>query len=179
MEFKNLTQEDVNFIKELAYQLKNQDTRGTASPCGFVLTQRVVRRVENGFGDEVWCYWNDEEYHADEFNRFLEDIEDYYGENSEVYIKFKKAGNFKEIYNSFELQDLIEEIEMDIYEVAFNDEVDLSNFNFFLTEKAANEYIEKDKHNLFMPKTFCAYLKKNDEMAKIINLFKKMADELE
>jgi len=172
----NLTNEEIDFIKNLSKEIKEQDTRGTAQPYGLVITQRVVRRVEDGIGDEVWCYWCDTEYPSNKFKDFLEDLKESYGEDNEIYKKFKNAGSFEEIYKDYNLLELAEDIDADIYEVAFNNEVDLSRFNFFLTEKAANEYIEKDKHNLHFPDTYGVHLWKNEEMANLIKIIHKIAD---
>ena len=176
---KKLTKEEVQFIKDLSKEMKEQDTKGTAQPYGLVITQKVVRRVDNGIGDEVWCYWQDTEYSSNRFEEFLNDIAEYYGKDNKIYKAFKKAGSFKEIYKDFDLLELAEDIDADIYEVAFNNEVDLSRFNFFLTEKAANEYIEKDKHNLCSPNTYGVHLYKNEEMSNLIKIIHKIAENLE
>jgi hypothetical protein len=39
--------------------------------------------------------------------------------------------------------------------------------NFFLTEKAAKEYIEKNKHNLNNPGTYGIHLYRNPEMQRL------------
>ena len=179
MKLLGLTKEEIAFLKNLSKQIKEQDTRGTAQPYGLVITQRVVRRVDEGIGDEIWCYWQDTEYSSNRFQEFLNDMAEYYGKESTIFKKIQQAGSFEAIYKDFNLSKLMEDIDADIYEVAFNDEVDLSRFNFFLTEEAANKYIEQDKHNLFYPKTFGVHLYKNDEMCNLIQIIHKIAENSE
>ena len=75
-------------------------------------------------------------------------------------------------------EQLMDELDMKCFDCNIDHEVSLNRFNFFLTEKAAKEYIEKDRHNLRKVKTYGVYLYKNDEMLNVINILKKIGKEL-
>ena len=181
MKLNQLTEEDIKFIKNLSHEIKTQDTRATAQPYGLTITQEKIVRKDEGCGSELACEWNGEMYAEYEWPQFLQDIEEYYDRDEYIGTLLEKVLSLIQDMKGFqELRDTneAEYIEADVYEVDIEQVVDPMKFNFFLTEKAAYEYIENDKHNLRNPKTFGVYLKKNDEMLKLLEVIHKIADSL-
>jgi hypothetical protein len=176
MEFKHLTKEDIEFIRNLSHEMKTQDTRGTAQPYGLtILQEQYIRFCGEEEGDEIWCYWKCQEYRENQFEEFKQDALRYYEEDPDIYEAIQQLESFDDLYWDAELA---EKIEADVYWVGIDENVDINRFNFFLTEKAANEYIEKDRHNLRRPSTYGVHLYKNDEMKKLIEVIHKLAEEL-
>jgi len=175
MKLNNLTPEDIAFIKNLSHEMRTQDTRGTAQPYGLTITQEEIVRKDKGCGSELACNWNDEFYSEDDWDRFLEDVKEHYEEwnieNTSVQSVLNMSG-FSELRDTFEADFL----DADIFEIDRERVINPMQFNFFLTEKGANEYLKKDAHNLSKPQTFGVYLKRNDEMSKLIEVIHKIAD---
>ena len=178
MKLNNLTPEDIAFIKELSHEMRTQDTRGTAQPYGLTITQEEIVRKDKGCGSELACNWNDEFYLEDDWDRFLEDVKEYYEgwniENTSIQSVLNML-NFNELRDTFEADFL----DADIFEIDRERVIDPMKFNFFLTEKGANEYLKQDRHNLSKPQTFGVYLKRNDEISKLIEIVHKIADSVE
>jgi len=172
MNVNNLTPEDIKFIKELSHEIKTQDTRGTAQPYGLTVLQEFMYPTCGGYADELVCEWGDRLYREDEWDEFVEDIKEVY--EDDIVEEIESMDGFLDLMDS----SLSDEIEASVSYVIIDRKPDPMRFNFFLTEKAAQEYIEKDKHNLHNPSLFGVYLHKNDEMKKLIEIIHKLAEAL-
>ena len=172
----NLTREEKNFLKNIAHELKTQDTRGTAQPYGLTITEEKIKRVCDGCGEETWCYWNGEDYSAAQWEDFVEDVKEYCGDETDCpeLKAILKMNSFKDLKDT----NAAYELEADVYDIVRERVVNLSSFNFFLTEKAAFKYIEDDHYNLSNPQTYGVYLKKNPEMEKVIELLIKIGEQI-
>lgn len=179
---KNLTsklmKEDIEFVKDLAKELETQDTRGTAQPCVYVITQEVIHTVPEGYSDELMCYWQESEYFEEDWNQFKEDLINYYGEDE---INELSVSHILEMNSFADLKDSVEaeDIEAVVVYIERKQEPLLSRFNIFLTEKAAKEYIEKDRHNLKKPRIWVEYLWKNKEISQLAKVITLLAKELD
>ncbi len=171
-----LTQEDVKFLEELANEIATQDTRGTAQPYGLTVLQENVRVVPEGFGDRVLYIFDDVEFLDDEWDRFVKYVEEEF-DGEDIVEKVKKYNDFNELASDDEL---VDELDLKWFDCDVEKEVFLNRFNFFLTEKAAQEYLKKDVHNLRNPSLYGVHLYKNEEMKRLIEIilkFKTVKDE--
>lgn len=163
------TQEDIEFIKNLSHEMKTQDNRMTAQPFGLILLQEVEEVRPNGFGDDYVAVHDCEHYYS--FKDLVNGLEDYYGCDNVV------LGDVKSLW---ELQGTTEaqQYDIDIYAYERTSVPKKMQSNFFITEKAYNEYIEKDGHNLNNPKSFGIHLTRNNEMQTLYKIIHKLAEGL-
>lgn len=165
----NLTQEDIEFIKNLSYEMKTQDNRMTAQPYGLILLQEVEEVRPNGFGDDYVAVHDCEQYYS--FKDLVDGLEDYYGCDN------VNLGSAKSLW---ELQDAseAEQYDINIYAYEKTSVPKKMQSNFFMTEKAYDEYIAKDGHNLTNPQSFGIHLTRNSEMKKLYEVIHKLAEVL-
>ena len=179
-----LTPEEINFIKELSNEIKTQDTRCTAQPYGLVIGKKERQIADYSNCDHKAIHWNESDY--DSFEEFINALEEYYLEDSEQndivdFIK-ENCGNIDDLryYESTitnMIQDSFSVYGYNIVET-FNPNLHCIG-NFFLTEKSAFSYIEKNKHNLGESAfTHGIHLYRNSEMGKLINLIIKLGEKL-
>jgi hypothetical protein len=163
----NLTNEEIKFIKELSHEMKTQDNRSTAQPFCLMLEEEVERILPDGFGDNILIRWNDESYYEDDFKELKEELlEDGYQE-------IEKLNDFEEMKDfAYGHED------MQTFAYTKEHEVKSNTANFFLTEKAYNEHLKTNKHNLNNPKSFGIHLHRNWEMENLFKIIHKLAESL-
>jgi hypothetical protein len=172
-----VTQNDKAFLQELSQEMKTQDTRCTAKPYGLVIsTEHIVTGFDPNYASDYAYYdnSNSETYYEDDFQDLIVDLENWM--DGEQYIELLNLVEEHTI-SSFYLLDLygghLIPNEFTLTGYAKNRTADSMNGcyegNFFLTEKAANKFIERNKHNLNKPQTYGIHLYRNPEMAKLYN----------
>lgn len=180
-----LTQEDIEFIKNLSYEMKTQDNRCTAQPYGLVIRNktRQIRDFDNCENKGV--YWNENEY--DTFDEFMEAFREYYLEDSDSHpaIDFIEDNEIDDIsdlrYHEYKLNNLISD---SISTFGYEDVMTADNSkgayegNFFLTEKACRKHIEQNHYHFRDPDTYGIHLTRNPEMEKLYELIHKLAEVL-
>lgn len=179
-----LTKEETEFIKNLAHEISTQDTRATAKPYGLVIRNEKKEIRDFHYCDNRGVYWNESEY--DSFDEFKESFIEYYTEdeseiNAEIitFFMFKirdieDLRNYEhDLYNDFDIS-----ITTHGYEKVMTADASTGNLqgNFFLTEKAALDFIEKNKHNLNNPDTYGIHLYRNPEMEQLISIILKLGN---
>jgi len=167
---QGLSNEDILFIKNLSNEMKTQDTRATAQPYGLILLQEKEELRPSGFGDGYVAVHDSESYYS--FKDLVKGLEDYYGMDN------VDLGGATSLY---ELQDTAEALQYNIDVYAFEkDHVpNKMSSNFFITEKAYHDYIDRDGHNLVKPQSFGIHLTRNSEMENLYKIIHKLADILE
>lgn len=179
---KNLTEEEIDFIKNLSKEITTQDTRCTAKPYGLIIGEkkRVVTDYDNC--QEKAIYWNECDY--DTFEDWFEAIKDYYleGNRTNIIVDYiqKHCSDIDDVRNyESELYRLMDECPRaygyNIEEV-FNP--DGHGVNFFLTDKSAKEFLERNRHNLTNPFTYGIHLYRNQEMKQLIDIIVKLGASL-
>lgn len=174
-----LNKEDQEFIKNLSHEMKTQDNRFTAQPYALVVRQEVQNLLPIEYSEGIFTLYDHgaaEEYR--EWDEWIDSIrpddednfrDDKYKEN------FKEAielGSFEEMKDS-ELEDFFE---VSINAVKYNQEIKENSFNLFLTEKAYDEHLRVNRHNLVKPDSYGVHLFRNPEMEKLYNVIHKLAD---
>lgn len=71
----------------------------------------------------------------------------------------------------------VEDILLANYRQAFVTKISV-NSNVFLTEKACDNYIARNKHNLNNPKSFLFYADRNSEMNMLIKFLKTLTENI-
>lgn len=167
MKIKNLTAEDVKFLKELKHELNTQDNRMTANPRFYQIQHdRFVPSIDgdgNYFeavrdGESLGIYTYDDEGLEELKDVLLADYDEEYSEDVEE-------------INSLKLEKLD------------NDSLDLKCYpgdyehvylNAFLTERACKEHIEANRHHYRNPVDYLSYGFRNPELEKVLEILSKI-----
>lgn len=181
-----LTQEDIQFLKELASELKSQDNRCTASPYYYtILEKEKVYGVSDDYCDGyVLSDCSESSYETiEEVKEFLMDclsnIEDYPDING-----FEDRDEFKSFKSEVEaiekwddVQDILESEKLSYYLEGFEllGYVNVEKHsNVFLTEKAVEQHM-KVNHYHYKDDTYnyVNHAWRNPEMEKLVEIIKK------
>ncbi len=167
--FRDLTSEDVAFLKDLQHEMNTQNTVGQASP-RFWVVRDIVREYgcteDYSHGSELYCCNGEKIEKFDDFVRNLKDVLEKSGGNYEVTFSDEDdkgviimkiediAGDEVLRYMEFSLSDLVKELVSD--EVISDDTFERINYKdvpricestLFLTLKECKEYIDKYYYN--------------------------------
>lgn len=151
----NLSEEDYQFLKNLAHELRTQDNRLTASPYFYtIVTDRLYPALEDmGDGPTQFTDTGDGDYFTANTRAEVEKaITEYYAPDPVPKDRFDQI------------------LEYGTYRV-------LEHRNVFLTEKACHQYLEKNKHKLRShsePYSFVDYADRNPEMAQLLSILRKI-----
>ncbi len=182
-----LSQEQIDFIKNLSHEMKTQDSRGTSQPYALVIQQdKIEYGIDKDYTDEFCIVWGDEVYHDNEYDDYVErvkqTIDDFKADGEkcdeweDLYLSL--LGNYDGMYSGTPIL----EDEMNIVGYKTYQTSDMINFfggNLFLTEKSAEAYIDVNRHNLDNPKTYGVHLYRNPEMEKLYEIIHKLAEVLQ
>lgn len=158
-----VTNEMYNFLTNLSKEIKNQDNRGTASPYYYQVQEEIDMPTGEEFGEEVWiqngeiCLRTDDDIKKEIFEYLKWDFND-----SKKHIEYDNM-------NAFDVEDIL----LKNYEQVFVTQTNIYS-NIFLTEKACNDYIKRNKHNLNKPKSFLFYADRNNEMNMLIKFLQTL-----
>lgn len=180
-----MTQEDKDFIINLANEMQTQDTRCTAQPYGLVITtEHIVSGMDSDYIDTFFYLdrANEIEYYEEDLSEMIVDLEGWMDED-EYKDMLSDVDKYK--VDSFYRFSMFcgEYIPSDWDKIGYivQSTADSTNGcyegNFFLTEKSANEYIERNNHNLNKPGTYGIHLYRNPEMKRLYDIIFKLAKE--
>lgn len=168
----NLTEEDVNFLKDLQHELNTQDREGTREPVYWGIVEKedvIVQDICDS--DEVHFYLpsEGESYTLKDIIEYINDLK----EDDEV---LEKDWEYVDKDNVDEIEDFVREYIDDGCDVYYTcEEYKLSKqTGAFLTKRAAIKYIENFGYNHNDPKTYCMHAFRNFELEKLINIIKKI-----
>lgn len=177
---KQLSKEDIEFIKNLSHEMSTQDTRSTAAPYGLVIGQKQNRVTDWDCSDKRVIHCGESDYES--YEEFLKDLSEQGYEDSDNIMTFLR-GNCEDMsdlrYHAIKIADILGDsfsvMAMEEYE-----DFSPNNYggNFFLTDKAAKEYVENNAHNLTEPFTYGIHLYRNPEMKRLVEVVHKLAEVL-
>ena len=179
-----LSQEEIDFIKNLSNEMNTQDTRCTAQPYALVIRNktRQVRDFDNCENQGV--YWDESEY--DNFDDFIVAFKEYYLEDSdshEAVDYLNENVEYIEDLRHCEYQ-FYSRFDINITTFGYEDVMTADNThgsyegNLFLTEKACRLHMKLNMHHFREPDTYGIHLTGNPEMETLINLVHKIAKSL-
>lgn len=166
MKIKNLTAEDIKFLKELKHELNTQDNRITANPRFYQVQHDkfVGSAYKEGEyfealhdGESLGIY----EYSKDGVEEIKKCLREYYDEDEE---KLKEVEEI-ETY-SLDNSELGLECIIGNYEHVYS--------NAFLTEKACKRHIEGNKHHYRNPIDYLQHAFRNPELEKVLEILSKI-----
>lgn len=172
-----LTSQQIDFIINLSSEMRTQDTRCTAQPYGLILTEEVVEVRGEDYANSCGAHWEEHNYY--DWAEFVSDVADYYeddDEHPEWVDKLNECNRFSDLEHELPMHQ--ENNEPDIFWYERTQVPTLMKSNFFLTEKGYESYISKDRHNLTKPQSYGIHLRRNDEMAQVIEIIHAIADQL-
>lgn len=172
-----LTQQQIDFIIDLSNEMITQDTRCTAQPYALILTEEVIEVRGEDYASHCAAHWNEHEYY--DFKEFVDAVVEYY-EDDEYHPGWVDAINECSGFSDLE-HELSSNYNGSVPSIFWYERTQVPkkmNSNFFLTEKGYESYLTKDRHNLTKPESFGIHLRRNDEMAQVIEIIHALADQL-
>jgi len=172
----SLTKEEIKFIKDLSYEMKTQNNRGTAQPFCLMLEEEVERIIPEGFEDDFCIRWQDETYYRNDFDKLKNELLECFSDDKEIVEEVELFNSFEQIADWGNYNGVRPELQSFYYKREH--EVISNTANFFLTEKAYNEHLRVNKHNLNNPRAYGVHLYRNLEMEELFKIVHKLADSL-
>jgi hypothetical protein len=169
-----LTKDDIKFLKELAIEIKTQNTHGTAKPVIYRIMEDIrTYGIDLDYADNVALVI------GDDFDCFTEDQLE---AAKEFYINHWVDGNdinkLEELNNASCLEDLAEVIEKDgktdCEFIGYKDEVEFHNS--FITKKACEIHIAQNYYHYTNPKVYTSHAFRNPELERLLEIVEKFAN---
>lgn len=165
--------------------MKTQDNRGTAQPYGLVIGQKKRQITDWDMADAFMVYWDENTY--DSFEEFFDTVKEIYSEDEEQsdvvdYIEEHCKDMDSLRYHSYQIGEEMGSfgsVSVVGYTVIESFSNDHCGGNFFLTDDAAKQYVEANKHNLTEPFTYGVHLYRNSEMDKLYEVLGVLGQQLE
>lgn len=166
-----LNKTDMNFLINLAHELKTQDRRGTNKPVIYQILDINIRWDNmdyDGF-DTVKIFDYD-----GELLETLEEMQNYIINNLEV---FDLENIDKETIKNYGIDEIISIYKDSGFNISYGHyERELKNA--FLTKKSAEEHLEKNKHHYHeKAHVYVSYGWRNQELEKLLNIIEKFDKE--
>ena len=149
-----VTDQMYNFLMNLSRELNTQDHRATAMPYFFQVQTKHRIAVPAGCGTEAWHY-------DGTFLETDEDIIDFiYSYNAEDLSKKKIKA-----MSDHQRRQILKKIGFRAVNFDYENRLE----NSFLTEKACEEHIRINKHNLKHPQSFLSHAFRNPELEQVLS----------
>lgn len=168
-----LTNEDIQFLKELANELKTQDRLCTGKPVIYqIREEEMITGIDLDYTDNhclIDTYDGCEIYKSVEeakeyFNDYYEHDKDY----KEFLIDVNNAESLSEIYDVLESHD---------FECWYYTGYDKRHkySNFFLTKKALDTHVKQNHYHYKNPDYFINHAWRNPELQRLLEIVEKFA----
>ncbi len=170
---QTLSSEDIAFIKNLSNEINTQDNRCTAKPFTYRIQQsQKVISLDSSQYNNIGITIDDDYYDdIEDCFEYVEECVNEENESDDYYVQIKTKS---------ELEDYLDELGKDYnyYSWQYEDRLCSSSqggTNCFLTEKACEDFIKSNSHNLSNPKSYVVHEFRNNEMKQFIELVHKLA----
>ena len=170
-----MTREELEFLKDLQRELKEQDTDCQAAPRFWGILEEGQQVVPDGFGDYTRVvdktYGDSETYSLEEYVKHIREL--LLEDDDEV---------LYETWESVDKEDINEVIEFATKHLERNTEVfEIKKTTYvseqtgcLLTKRAAKKHIELNGYNYKNPKTYAMTAWRNPEFEKFLNIFENL-----
>lgn len=176
-----MTKEDLEFLKELQDELKNQETDGQAAPRFWGVIETREQIVPTGYGS-IWKIidrtYEPEEYDAESYADLIDDLV----EDEDVTDEVRELWGETDRNDMNEIVDFASEhLNRNVEVLEFTKESRLSDqTGCFLTKRAAKKHIEKNAYHYYEPRTFAMTAWRNPEFERFMKIFENLdLDKLE
>lgn len=149
-----ISQETYDFAKNLVHEIETQDNRSTRYPILYVIREKVKEYgIAPGYGEDGHEWVKDSESY--EWEDVVETIREIFQDNErEVTEDDAEDYGFCKVYYR--------------YAYRYSD-------NFFFTEKAAQQHLHINGHNLTNPQDYVIHAFRNEEIESVIEVMKEIA----
>lgn len=166
-----LTQEDIKFLKELAHDLKTQDTDCTATPVFFQIMQRKdIYGIDSDYADDMCIVIGDEYDTFTAFGDAIDFCEEYFSDscNGEEWEMVKESNSLEEIH------EFLKDIEIDSTYTGYQKNHEYENS--FLTRRACEMHIKRNHYHYKTPVVYTNHAWRNPEFERLMQIVQKFAD---
>jgi hypothetical protein len=176
---KELTKDDLQFLKELANEYATQSNRGTAFPYAIALQEEKMVANFHDEGEHINLYSNDgdciwDSQYSDESN--LDGIINWLDLDLAVEELSKEILRVtSDAPNSESVKEWLEEQNEEVNELNYDLEHQY-NSNLFFTESGYESHIKQNGHNLSNPRSYGIYLNRNPQMERLLRIIMKFSD---
>ena len=166
---KVLTEEDVEFLKDLGRELKTQDTLCTAKPVLWQVNEVMKRYCMDPSYVDRACVLIGEDggTHCDTVEEVKELLIEDYGINEEELAHIDRLD---------EVEDFCDESGITCYYTGYEEYENRSEF--FLTHRAAREHIQRNGYHYAQGKdtgTWCAHIWRSPELERLLKIVEKFS----
>ncbi len=171
-----MTREELEFLKDLQRELKEQDTDGQAAPRFWGILEEGQQVVPDGFGDYIEVVdktcGDAETYTPEEYVKFIEEqlAEETDKEDLDETWESVDKNEICEVVD-FATQYLLRDAE--VFEIKKTTHVS-DQTGCFLTKRAAKKHIELNWYNYRNAKTYAMTAWRNPEFEKFMNIFENL-----
>ena len=176
---KELTKDDLQFLKELANEYATQSNRGTAFPYAIALQEEKMAANFHNEGEHTNLYDNDgdcvwDSQYSNESN--LEGIISWLDLDlsiAELSNEILRVTSYTP--NDESVRDWLEEQGKEVDAMNYDLEHQY-NSNLFFTESGYESHIKQNRHNLSNPRSYGVYLNRNSQMERLLRIIMKFSD---
>ena len=165
-----LTEEDILFLKELANELKTQDTACTAKPVYYSIMQEDKEYgIDQGYADGM-CVIGDEGEVFTEANELVEWVFECYSPTEQQQEELRNFTDIEEIYDYCNDNNIVDSLTYTGYrDIEKHDEM-------FLTKKALKKHVELNYyHYKKNPVSYAHHAWRNPELEHLLKIVEKFA----
>ena len=170
----NLSSDELDFLKKLSNELKTQDNLATRKPVVWRIQDEREKLVDVDGGDRTVLVLEDL-YYCDDPDVYEKLKDDYYAVNpdDELWAKLKHSiAVYGLDASTDELEDILKgNWDWDIKGV--RKEWEFVNHIYFLTRKAASDYINQHRHRFKNPRLFCDCSTDTPELKMLLSIVEK------
>lgn len=165
-----LTQDDIQFLKDLGTELKTQDNRCTAKPLIFqIREEKNIVGMDLDYSDDTVLLIGDEYhefYEVEDAIEFLLDCD--YLESDDL--EDEEFNDLAELYEFLDARD------MDYITLTGVSKED-SFKEFFLTAKACDNHIKMNHYHYKKPDSYAKHAWRSPELERLLEIVEKFAEE--
>ena len=170
-----MTKEELEFLKDLQRELKEQDTDGQSAPHFWGIIEDEKQVVPDGFGDCIevidgTCE-DAESFTSEEYVKFIE--EKLSEENEEDLNEPWETVDKDDIYEVINFANRFLERNAEIFEIKKTTQIS-DRTGCFLTKRAAKKHIELNGYHYNNPKTYAMTAWRNPEFEKFMDIFENL-----
>lgn len=168
----NISQEDLEFLKDLQHELCTQTNDGNADPVFWGVMEKKEVSVPDGCGDCSKIVYDDGAWDLKEaveevngcISEYSQDVQEAWGDVdksdiSDIYCFMTETLEWNNITGLFDFKEIDE----------------LCRFTgAFITKRAAKEYVDKYAYNHTKPRTYAMTAYRNFELEHLLNILKTM-----
>jgi hypothetical protein len=170
-----MTREELEFLKDLQRELKEQDTDCQAAPRFWGILEEGQQVVPDGFGDYIMVidktYGDSESYTLEEYVKHIMGL--LLEDDDEVLYKTWDSVDKDDINEVIEFANKCLKRNVEVFEIKKTIHVS-EQTGCFLTKRAAKKHIELNGYNYNNPKTYAMTAWRNPEFEKFLNIFENL-----